>query len=105
MTQFDKINMFKGKNNIFFMVYKNNGERISKQNSKMQISRAGPINLNTITEECDFDKSVKYPYTFTILIANMNHGKEGEGEFELAVYARDPNVTVKPLPFPKDFPN
>lgn len=69
------------------------------------MSKSGnPINLNIVTAECDFDKSVSYPYKFTILIANTGHGEEGSGEFEFAVYATDPNLKIERLPFPKDFP-
>ena len=60
--------------------------------------------MNIITAECDFDKSVSYPYKFTIMIANSEHGKPGEGEFEFSVYTTDPQFSVKELPFPKDFP-
>jgi len=97
--------MFKGKHNIFFMVSKNNGKRITKVDKTTMICRSGnPINLNIITAECDFDKSVSYPYKFTIMIANAEHGKDGEGEFEFGVYATDPNLKVEELKLPADFP-
>lgn len=68
------------------------------------ICRSGnPVNLNIITAECDFDKSVQYPYSFTLMIANAENGAAGEGDFEFAVYATDSNVKVKELPPPKDF--
>lgn len=97
--------MFKGKHNIFFMVCKNNGKRITDNDKTKLVSKsANPINLNIVTAECDFDKSVSYPYKFTIMIANTSSGTEGEGKFEFAVYATDPNIKVEPIPFPKDFP-
>lgn len=64
-----------------------------------------PVNLNIITAECDFDKSVSYPYKFTLMIANAENGDEGCGKFEFAVYATDPNIKVEELPPAKDFPS
>ena len=105
LMQKDKVNMFKGKHSIFFMVSKTGGKRISKVDKTTLVAKSGnPINLNIITAECDFDKSVSYPYKFTIMLANAEHGEEGEGEFEFLVYATDPNMKVEPIPFPKDFP-
>ena len=105
MAQKDKVNMFKGKHAIFFMVSKNNGKRITKVDKNTMICRSGnPVNLNIITAECDFDKSVSYPYKFTIMLANAEHGKDGEGEFEFGVYATDPNLKVEELKLPADFP-
>ena len=104
--QYDRENMFRGKHALFFMVSKNNGKRITKVDKETMVMRSGnPINLNIITGECDFDKSVKYPYKFTLLIANAERGKPGEGDFEFGVYATDSNVQVKEIPFPKDFPS
>ena len=85
--------MFKGKHSIFFMVSKCNGKRIKENNKTLMVSKSGnPVNLNIVTAECDFDKSVSYPYKFTIMIANAEHGAEGEGKFEFAVYATDSNI-------------
>ena len=96
--------MFKGKHAIFFMVAKNNGKRITKVDKNTMVCKSGnPVNLNIVTAECDFDKSVSYPYTFTLMIANAENGAEGEGEFEIALYATDPNIKVVELPPAKDF--
>jgi hypothetical protein len=63
--------MFRGKHSIFFMVSKVAGKRITKVDKATLVCRSGaPINLNIITSECDFDKSVSYPYKFSLLIAN-----------------------------------
>ena len=97
--------MFRGKHAIFFMVSKVNGKRITKVDKTTMVARSGnPINLNIVTAECDFDKSVSYPYKFTLLIANSERGKTGEGAFEFSVYATDPKLSVKELPISKDFP-
>ena len=68
-------------------------------NKDQMVCRSGnPINLNTVSTECDFDSTVSYPYKFTLLIANTSHGKEGEGLFEVAVYSTDMAMTVRELP-------
>ena len=87
------------------MVAKVNGKLITKVDKSTMICRSGnPTNLNTITSECDFDKSVNYPYKFTLMVANAEHGKDGEGKFELTVYSTDSKVKVTRLPPPVDFP-
>lgn len=97
--------MFRGKHAIFFMVSKVNGKRITKVDKTTMVARSGnPINLNIVTAECDFDRSVSYPYKFTILLATAERGKAGEGDFEFSIYATDPKITVKELPLAKDFP-
>jgi hypothetical protein len=71
---------FKGKHSIFFMISKNNGKRIAKLEKDLILTKSGnPINLNIITSECHFDSSISYPYTFTLLVANTEHGAPGEG--------------------------
>lgn len=103
--QMDRENMFRGKHSMFFMVAKVGGKRITKVDKNTMLCRSGaPINLNIITSECDFDKSVRYPYKFTLLIANAEHGETGEGKFESLIYATDPNIVVKELPLPADMP-
>ena len=90
LLQKDKENMFKGKHFIYFQVSKNNGKRVIKKDKTTIVCTSGnPANFNIVTAECDFDKSVNYPHKFTMLIANLQHGPEGEGEFEFSVYATD----------------
>ena len=105
LTQKTKVNTFKGKNSIFFMVSKLGGKLISKVDKQTLVCKSGnPINLNIITAECDFDKSVKYPYTFTLMVANTEKGSEGEGAYTVELYATDPKCKIEPLSQPKDFP-
>jgi hypothetical protein len=97
--------MFKGKNSIFFMVSKVGGKHITKVDKASLLIKSGnPINLNIITSECDFDKSVKYPYKFTLMVANTDNGPKGEGEFEISLYSTDKNIEIKAMDPPKDFP-
>ncbi len=81
------------------MISKNKGKRITKVEKDLIVARSGnPINLSTISSECHFDKSVNYPYRFTLLVANTGHGTSGEGSFDLVVYSNDQKMTLKPLP-------
>ena len=81
------------------MVSKESGKKIQRvDKSKMLAMSGAPTNLNLITTECDFDRTVSYPYKFTMLVANANHGPEGEGTFELGIYAMDEKINVRLLP-------
>lgn len=89
---------FKGKHSIFFMVCKNDSKPIKKLDKDTIVCRSGnPINLVTVTSECQFDTSVSYPYTFSLLVANAAHGPEGEGSFEVKVYSTDMGMKVAPF--------
>jgi hypothetical protein len=90
---------FKGKLSIFFMLSKNGGKLIKKVDTDLIVTRSGnPINLMTISNDCSFDTSVDYPYTFSLLVANTGKGPTGEGEFEVTVYTTDANMKVQPFP-------
>jgi len=96
LQQMDTINMFKGKHNIFFMVSKEKGGKITRvDKTKMVCMSGAPTNLNIVTSECDFDRTVSYPYKFTLMVANAENGAEGEGKFELGVYAMDDRTQVR----------
>ena len=88
---------FKGKHSIFFMLSKNEGKRIKKVDTDLIVTRSGnPINLMTISNDCTFDTSVDYPYSFSLLVANTGKGPTGEGEFEVTVYSTDSSMKVQP---------
>jgi hypothetical protein len=90
---------FKGKHSIFFMLSKNGGKRIKKVDTDLILTRSGnPINLMTISNDCAFDTSVDYPYTFSLLVANTGKGPSGEGDFEVTVYSTDAQMKVQPFP-------
>jgi hypothetical protein len=98
VRQLDKINMFKGEHNIFFMVAMEDGEKIKRVDKGTMVCRSGaPINLNVITAECDFPRSKSYPYKFTLLVANTKSGEEGSGKFQVSVYAKDDKIKIKQL--------
>jgi hypothetical protein len=47
--------------------------------------------------EVDFEQSLRYPYTFTAVVANMNHGEEGEGNYSLQVFSKDDAMEITKL--------
>ena len=90
--------MFKGKQTIFFMMNKLAGQKIKTIDKGSEVCRSGaPINLNLISTQCEFPKNLSYPYEFTVLVANMNKGREGEGTFTLGVYAQDKSLSLSEL--------
>jgi len=88
---------FKGKQNIMFMVQQvnpNTDKRITKVDKEALVGRSGnPINLATVSAEVNLPKAG----TYSILVANTNHGAAGEGTFELRVYANDMQAPVTSL--------
>ncbi len=89
---------FKGKQNIMFLVAANDGKKITKIDKNALVARSGnPTNLATVSSEVTFDTSYTYPYTFTMLVANTNHGVEGEGTYDLRIYCNDPAFKVVAL--------
>jgi hypothetical protein len=88
MTQFEKINMFKGKQFIIFVLQTINGKRITRMDKSSILGMSGkPVNLNIVSSEITLTTEHSYPLTVTIVAANTNHGKEGEGKFMLNVFS------------------
>ena len=69
----------------------NSDKRITKVDKEALVGRSGnPINLATVSAEVNLPKEG----TYTILVANTNHGTAGEGTFEIRVYANDMEAPV-----------
>jgi hypothetical protein len=49
------------------------------------------------TVEVEFPGDLSYPYTFSILVANMNHGSEGEGDYSVQVFSKDQKMNIKKI--------
>ncbi len=98
MTQAEALDTFKGKLPIMFLLTKNKGKRIIKLQRNMIIGQSGnPTNLKTITAEIPLDKSVSYPYTFSLMVASALAGQRGESKFSIKIYSTA-TLSVKPLP-------
>jgi hypothetical protein len=97
MTQFDKVNMFKGKHYIMFLLQSSSGERFASIDKKVMLGMSGkPTNLNVISAEIDLTNRNSFPLTATLLVANTSNGKEGEGKFELKIFSMK-SFTIKKL--------
>jgi hypothetical protein len=53
--------------------------------------------MATRAAELVFPANLAYPYTFSVVVANMNHGKEGEGNFNIQVFSQDNSMQITKL--------
>ena len=63
-----------------------NGQVLSSLRSEgttREIATLGPARLPAQAVAVEFTADLKYPYTFTTVVANMVHGREGEGNFSI----------------------
>ena len=70
---------------------------MGKLNKRNLITKAGISDLKVLSSEIDFDEKVNYPYSFTIICGSRYAGQQGEGEFEIKVYSRDPKMKLEKL--------
>ena len=59
------------------------GKAVSRQDKNKQRGVIGPRNSTVQALEVDFSSKYSYPYTFTFMVSNMEHGKKGEGGFQV----------------------
>ena len=98
LTQMDDSgSSFKGKNNVGWMVSREQGKLMLKPNKQRLVTFSKVTNLKILSAEIEFDERVSYPYTFTIVCGSNKSGSEGEGNFELKVYTRDPKMKLEKL--------
>jgi len=50
---------------------------------KKEVGHSGPVNRALQPLEVHFPPALSYPYTFTAIVANTEHGEDGEGGFSL----------------------
>jgi hypothetical protein len=81
------VNTFAGKNTIGFFLMGVEGKRISKISSDAMVGKSALVNLNVVTSEVEFTSKYSYPYTFTLMCGSKKAGPEGEGEFDVTVWA------------------
>ena len=77
----------------------NNGKLVKDINNKQipRILLLGPNSFPIQAKEITFPSNLSYPYTFSFIVANMNHGPEGEGKFSVQLFSQDNNMDVKKL--------
>jgi hypothetical protein len=59
------------------------GKAVSRPDKNKQLGVIGPRNSTVQAIEVDFSSKYSYPYTFTFMVSNMEHGKKGEGGFQV----------------------
>ena len=79
----EKTNSFKAKQAGYLNLQANEGELITAPNKKRQLGVAGPSKMALQSLQVEFGSQHSYPYTFTAIITNLNHGSAGEGNFSL----------------------
>lgn len=77
------------------MLVKNEGDPVTRIEKQKVIAKAGISNLSIISAAVEFDSTLTYPYDFTILCASKVAGPEGEGAFELSIYAQDDGIKIR----------
>jgi len=88
MTQLDKVNMFKGKHFIMYLLQNTNGGRFTRIDKNTLLGMSGkPTNLNVVSSEIQLTNKNSYPLVTTLLVANTQNGEEGEGKFEVSIYS------------------
>lgn len=89
LRQKDKIDRHSAKQYIYFNMQALDGKLITRPNKSKQLGYSGPKNEVVSAVEVDFTGEHNYPYTFTFIVANMNHGPEGEGGYRVQMYLKD----------------
>ena len=81
----------------YINIQKIDGQLIVGPSKKVQLGSSGPVNAAVQSIELDFPSELSYPYTFSILVANMNTGAEGEGGFMVQAFSKDPSMKFTKL--------
>lgn len=98
MRMKEKDNHYTAKQHAYLnMQHNSNGKLISEQRRKQQLCSMGPRNHPLQSKEIAFPDDLSYPYTFSVLVANMKNGQEGFGNFSVQVFSRDPKMKAAKL--------
>lgn len=78
------------------MIQKNDGKKIKACSNKLTVGSSGtPIDMKTVCAEIVLDADY-FPYTFTLLVANMYSGEKGTGSYEVQIISNE-NLDFVPL--------
>lgn len=61
------------------------------------IAVMGPSREPVQYQDVELGGKYNYPYTFTLVVSNMKHGKAGEGSFQVRVFAQDMKAKLEML--------
>lgn len=70
---------------------------IDRPDKKASLGTCGPTPYVLQYMEVDFEQNLRYPYTFSAVCANMNHGADGEGSYSMQVYSKDDALEITKL--------
>lgn len=71
----------------------NDGKLIRSPNKSKTLGTIGPSNNVVAACEIEFSGKYSYPCTFTMIVSNMEHGKKGEGDYQVCIYLKDFDAT------------
>eukprot|EP01022_Parablepharisma_sp_SALTPOND_P028425 TRINITY_DN70944_c4_g1_i1.p1 TRINITY_DN70944_c4_g1~~TRINITY_DN70944_c4_g1_i1.p1 ORF type:complete len:1780 (-),score=174.97 TRINITY_DN70944_c4_g1_i1:1708-7047(-) len=98
LTQKEKLNMFNGKESIYFLIANNDGERVNRVSSDITVASSyPPTNLITVSSEVILDSSFTYPIDLTVMVSTMAGGPQVKSSYTLKVYCTDKNFTLTPM--------
>lgn len=67
------------------------------RSDRATLATLGPSSRLAGGTEVEFPAGLRYPYTFSVLVAAMEHGRAGEGHFAVQIFTRDPNAVTRRL--------
>jgi hypothetical protein len=79
------------------MAQKNDGKLIEHLTQKLIIGTVGLSRSAVQAKAVEFPQSLSYPYTFTIMAANREHGEAGEGNFIIQIFTKDHDMAIQKL--------
>ena len=95
------VNTYKGKHSVYFVVCKIGGKMIETMddlsNANTVVKSPSPAKSLIQQSECDFDKSVSYPYKFTMMVTTSETIINGEGGYGMKIFCDDPNLKIRRL--------
>lgn len=90
----EKLDRNRAKQYGYLNMQANDGKAIRMPDKKKQLGVIGPRNSTVQALEVDFSQKYSFPYTFTFMVANMEGGKKGEGNYTVQIFAKDPNAKI-----------
>lgn len=93
LRQFGKgADTFTGPLQIVWVAAKLDGYKLQRFSKQTLVKKTKKSNAKALSEQVNFDESVSYPYTYTILAGTPTAGSEGK--FEIVVYSKDNHVSL-----------
>lgn len=81
----------------FLNIQTRDGELIQVYQKAKSVCTLGVSRTAILADEILMPSKISYPYTFTMMVTNSKKGEEGEGNFSIQIFAKDPKLAVKKL--------